>query len=284
MREAERGSRRACRLRNIATGLSVLISLMCLSPLTIRAANEAAGGFRGGVCFSQARPLTIKQQATLLKGLRRLTGFCEIHPDTDGFLVLGNRSHFTGGSETARALISAAIGGQDSYVVESHDRSSEVAFARIGAGLDYVNWKSAPRTIRHSWSVAIDFSDYRELRGQKEAIVSFDPALNLLHELAHAVMNLRDSTSESDSLGECERYVNQIRRELGLAERESYAPVKEIAVTPFGTGHRVVGQLTFVRINSGAGPKKFRLTFDVENVFVPSPVKIPLPRVLAARR
>ncbi len=259
-------------LADVRALVAALIFLACLNPFPVRAASRP-GGFRPGLCFSQTRPPTTKQQLALLKDLRQWTGFVEIESDDEGFFVLGNRAHILGGSATARDLISTVVDGPDLYTIESHQRSSDLAFARIRARLDYVNSKNVPGLIRHLWSVEIDFQDYTELRGQAEAIRAFGPALNLLHELAHAAMHLRDSTSDRDSLGDCERYINQIRRELGLAERESYEPINTQAVTPFGTGQRILGELSFVRIDPGKRIKKFRLTFDVQNVFAASLVK-----------
>ncbi len=276
--------RRVCPA-NIRRFVAALISLACLHPLAVQATSVPESGFRAGLCFSQTRPLTTKQQTALLKDLRRWTGFAEIQSDDDGFFVLGNRAHILGGSATARILMSAVVDGSDSYTVESHHRSPEVAFARIQSRLDYVNPKTAPGLTRHCWTVEIDFHDYQELRGQAEAISAFDPALNLLHELAHAVLHLRDSSGAADSLGDCERYINQIRRELGLPERQSYEPVKEQAMTPYGTGQRILGELTFVRIDPGKRIKKLRLRFDVENVFAACLVERPSGgiRVLARR-
>lgn len=258
-----RGRLGPANFRNIG---AVLIVLACLHPIAVQAASRLGGGFRAGLYFSQDRPLTNKQQTALLADLRRLTGFRGIESDEEGFLMLGDRTRVVGGSPTARALISAVVDGRDSFSIESHQKSPELAFARIRAKLDYVNTRTDPGLTRRFWSVEIDFHDYQELRGQADAIKAFDPALNLLHELAHPVMHLRDSDGGADSLGDCERYINQIRRELGLAERQSYAPATERVATPYGTGQRIVGELIFVRTDPGNRTRKFRLTFDVANV------------------
>ncbi|RPI25332.1 MAG: hypothetical protein EHM61_14660 [Acidobacteria bacterium] len=253
--------------------LAALVFVAFLNPLPVRGAAALAGSFRSGVCVSQTRPFTPKQETALLMGLRRSSGLADIHFNDEGFLDLGNRLHFVDGSSTARALITAAVDGRDLYVIESHQRSSELAFARIRGSLDYQNLKSAPGLTRRLWNIEIDFYDYTELRGHTEAIRAFDPALNLLHELAHPIMHLRDSTGDGDALGDCERFINQIRRELGLLERESYDPVNRQAVTPYGTGQRILGELSFVRFEPGKRSRKYRLTFDVENVAAASLVE-----------
>jgi hypothetical protein len=55
-------------------------------------------------------------------------------------------------------------------------------------------------------------------------VTAFDPAITPLHELAHGVLHMQDAISASDPLGDCERYINKIRREMGQAERQNYLP------------------------------------------------------------
>jgi len=250
--------------------MGILCILVCLPPLRAQDAASPPADFRPGLCFSQTRPLSAKQKAALIQDLKRLTGFMEIATDEYGFLTAGNRANLVAGSATARALIEAVVDGGDSYTVESHYQSPAVAFARIRARLDYVDEKVTPRLRQGLWSVEMDFHDYKQLRGEADVITAFDPSLTLLHELAHAVLRLRDSTSKADPLGDCERHINVIRRELGLPERQNYESVNTQAVSPYGTAQRVLGEIRFARIDPGKGVKKSRLTFDVGNVYTGS--------------
>ncbi len=244
-----------------------LVFLVGTPALTAQGTAKSTDDFRPGLYFSQTRPLTAKQKAALLQDLKRLTGFMEITTDEHGFLTVGNRAYVVAGSATARGLIEAVVDGDNSYTIESHYQSPAVAFARIRARLDYVNAKVTPRLRQGLWSVEMDFHDYKQLRGEADVITAFDPSLTLLHELAHAALRLRDSTGKADPLGDCERYINVIRRELGLPERQNYESVNTQAVTPYGTAQRVLAEIRFARIDPGKGVKTSRLTFDVGNVY-----------------
>src|SRR5205823_6263716 len=176
--------------------------------------------------------LTAKQLQTMLEGLRSKTGLMEMQFDADGALKLGDRTHIVGGSATARALVCAAVDSLDSFRLENYNQSPTVAFAQIASTEDYVDANEVKHVV---WDLRFDFHDFTELRGGAELIAAFDPAMNLLHELGHGVLRLSDMVSKTDPLGECERHINQIRGELGLPERQQYAPQNKLAVTPGNT-------------------------------------------------
>jgi hypothetical protein len=54
-------------------------------------------------------------------------------------------------------------------------------------------------------------------------VEAFDPGFAILHELCHAVLELRDPSTGVKAEGDCESYVNRIRRELEMPERLRYA-------------------------------------------------------------
>ena len=80
--------------------------------------------------------------------------------------------------------------------------------------------------------VLIDFDDFRQVSGDKQARAAFDVGWAVLHEIDHVVSDSRDPDHDT-SLGDCETHINQMRRELGLPTRNSYffsfLPVKNDA-------------------------------------------------------
>jgi hypothetical protein len=156
---------------------------------------------------------------SVLDSLRHKTGFLGMRFDEEGFLTLGDRTRISGGSATARELLIAAVDGDKAFELESHNHSPAVAFARIGTGSIYNNFTTKARITVEP--LQLDFADFAQLHGSREALAAFDIGFVLLHELAHGVYRLRDAT-DPRYLGECERHINRMRRELGLPERQQY--------------------------------------------------------------
>jgi len=202
--------------------------------------------YQGGVRNSTGScSLNAKQLAAVARSLREKTGLLELDFDGDGFLRLGDVTRISGGSQTARDLVAAAVESELAFDLECHSRSTSIAFARLGPPVSYQS-----RTT--GWQIEVvpldlDFVDFDRLRGDKQAIASFDLGMVLLHELGHGVLRLRDVKNESDGLGECEAHMNRIRRELGLPERQNYfARVIERSVGASGSILRQA-ELLFVR-------------------------------------
>ncbi|HMV48967.1 MAG TPA: hypothetical protein PLD20_30520 [Blastocatellia bacterium] len=185
------------------------------------AAAPAAARYCSGVrnALNEHR-LSAEQLSLIALRLREITGWQSLAFDEDGFLVCPEPQAISGGSAAARKLLGAALSGEAAYELESHPRSSVVKFARLANRTVYVNRNSA-LTIT-SYPVQIDFKDFRFLQGEASALAAFDPGIALLHELAHGVWDLPDAQSEADEPGACESYINQIRRELHLPERQHY--------------------------------------------------------------
>lgn len=259
------------RHRAMASVWTLIVSVMVIAFALSRAAYSMPSEvvrFRSGLCNSNHRPLTAKQLHTLLEGLRVKTGLIEMRFDENGSLKLGDRTHIVGGSATARALIFAAVDSLDSFRLENHNQSPTIAFAQIASTEDYVDAAEIKHVV---WDLRFDFQDFTTLRGGAESLAAFDPAINLLHELGHGVLNLSDAVSKADPLGGCERHINQIRRELGLPERQSYAPQSKLAVTPGNTAQSVQAELIFVRAEAEKREGKMKissLSFDVKRVLI----------------
>ena len=220
--------------------------------------------FRAGLRTSNELPLKPSELESLLNGLRFCTGFMELRFEESGQLYLGDRTHLDGGSNTARELLVAAVDSQDSFIVESRRHSPTIGFAEIEATDIYIDTMRLKHDV---WRVRLDFSDFVYLRGPDKAVGSFGPAFVLLHELGHGVLKKRDLLTKVDKLGECERHVNLIRRELGLPERESYQSRGFMAVSPGSSAESLQAEFTFSMIDPQSGKKKtFYVRFDVDRV------------------
>lgn len=210
---------------------------------------------------SGQRRLSDKQLQQIREALSQKSGFVELCFDSQGSLTLGNRQHVVGGSATARELLVAAVDSVNLYELENHDRSEFVAFAQIYERGDRVISQTGQQSI--VYQLQIDFADFNQLGGDREARASFDIGIALMHELVHGVMKLQDPQG-MNQIGECDAYINQIRRELRLPERLYYHPI----VTTVKTGLNkiiIVAQLEFVETNSERGGK-YKLGWLAANV------------------
>jgi hypothetical protein len=248
---------------------AIAIAALCaLFPALIAASGDPFR-YRGGVRNSPGpRKLNSKQLDAALKSLREKAGFLEMRFDEDGFLTLGDRTKFTGGSPTARALLIAAIEMPHAVDLECHNYSALVAFARLAMAVAYHNFPSGK--IIDVYPVEIDFGDLSQLRGDRQALEAFDLGFVILHELGHAALGLRDSSGDADGLGECEEFINRIRRELGLPERQTY--VAQVYSAPANNPTRASikqAELVFARATEKQGRlklEKFNLIWEAPKV------------------
>lgn len=232
--------------------------------------------YQSGVRNSLEHALNPKQIEKLLKSLREKTGFAEMRFDEMGFLRLGDRSIRAGGSATARELIIAAVDRACAIDLESHDRSSRIAFAQLAKPLVFTSL--ATGAYIDVYPIEIDFSDFTHLRGDKSVLAAFDIGFVVLHELAHAALGLHDSSNEASENGEtveargpgeCEEYINRIRRELDLPERQNYV-ARTRQSKSISTGASLSqAELIFARTIEQEGRTKkqsFNLMWDAEPV------------------
>lgn len=252
-----------------------LLVLVCgLTALSFAAPSDSPAlpsnplNYRSGLRNSSDRHrLNAKQLAAVIESLRAKTGFLEMRFDEQGFLTLGDRSRLAGGSVSARALLVAAVEGNKAITLENHDHSASIAFARTGSPTIYESRATGARMEMQP--VEIDFSDFLQLQGRKEARAAFDLGFVLLHELGHCALNLRDAETDPAEIGECESYINRIRHELGLPEREHYAArMQQAAVWPWQP-KTLRAELTFVRLIEKQGQAKaesLSLSWESEKV------------------
>ncbi len=209
------------------------------------------------------RQLSAEELDLALAQLRSKTGFARMRFDDAGFLTIDDRSRIAGGSALARDLLLAAVDGKRSINLQSHNRSPKVVFARVGVRATHMGWRS-DKQIEVA-PIEIDFADFNHLRGEGIALDAFDLGFAILHELCHAALELHDPSEGENAAGDCESYVNRIRRELGMPERRQYAAniYQRRSATSLD---RVIAELIFAQAKPGAKSKLLYLTWDAREV------------------
>jgi hypothetical protein len=247
----------------------LLLTAGCLVSLArVRSETQDPLRYLGGMRNSpEEKKLSSKQLEIVLKSLQEKTGYAEMSFDENGFLRLGDREKFNGGSETARALFETVADSNKSIDLQNHTHSPTVAFARLERATVYQS-RATGKTI-DVYPLQIDFSDFSKLRGDKRVIAAFDIGFVIMHELGHAILGLRDPASEVEGAGECEDYINRIRRELNLPERQNY--IARTRSVPFTTanGNREHAELNFVHLGDAPGlakPQNFSLLWEASTV------------------
>jgi RHS repeat-associated protein len=170
--------------------------------------------------------LSNDEQKLLIDDLKDKTGYQSIYFDKSNELVIDAAAGFKGGSAAARTLLSDAVNTTDiRFNLTSVDTKS-VAFAQVDAGTLKVDG-TGKRVGQTEFDVRLDFKDYNQLQGDKEAIAAFSIGLGALHEIAHKLYTtsgILDTPNSDTNPGPVEnRYINPIRQQLGLAARVYYS-------------------------------------------------------------
>ncbi len=222
-----------------------------IEPITASRTTRSQQIFRPGLRNSfTEHPLSVIELELVLAQLRHKTGFVSLRFDEAGFLTIEDRSQISGGSQAARELLLAAIDGTQSILLQSHNRSPRVAFARASEGAKYTSWQST--ALIEAYLLEIDFIDFKKLRGHRKAIEAFDPGFVILHELCHIVLSLHDPSEKVGEAGDCETYVNRIRRELGIPERQQYAATASLKNLSLSIPTAKVATLAFAQAQTGS--------------------------------
>jgi hypothetical protein len=189
-------------------------------PCMVEAASDPLR-YQSGIRNSPGeRRLTPNQLQAIVVSLREKTGLPGLEFGEDGFLRLGNDTVLSEGSKSARDLLLAALNGDLAFDLENHSRSHEIAFARCGSPISFQSRMSGSQI--EMVPLELDFTDFDKLRGDKQVKKSFDYGIVILHELAHGALRLSDARTRDEGPGDCENYINIIRRDLGLPERQHY--------------------------------------------------------------
>jgi hypothetical protein len=152
----------------------------------------------------------------LVARLRVITGLTHLNFESDGALRF-DVSQASGGSATARELLSHAVQGANVIVLEDASSRSDVAFCRVVRG----RWTRDESNRPPAYVVLIDFTDFQRLSGDAEARAAFDVGWGLLHEIDHVVSGSEDAKDEK-GIGACEDHINEMRLEVGLPVRTGY--------------------------------------------------------------
>jgi len=229
--------------------------------------------FHPGIRISQTKPLTTRERSVLIRELSWLSGL-DLRLDVDGAIHYDRKSPAVGGSAIARELLLTALDSSDSFSVESVDHSTQVAFAQIESTMTYTDGANQRHNV---WVIRIDFADFSQLRGDAAALKAFNPGINMLHELTHAILKLPDPEGPKDPLGQCERYLNLIRAELGLPLRQYYFPKSRLAASPNSLSQILQGELNFTHgdLNSKQSLLTFNIAMVVDTQRVKSNTSIP---------
>jgi hypothetical protein len=184
--------------------------------------------------------------------------------DVDGAVQYDRNFAAVGGSAVARELLVKAIDSSDSFSVERVNQSGKVAFAQIESTITYKDGINPSHTV---WVIRIDFGDFAELRGDAAALEAFSPGMNMMHELTHGILGLRDPERSDDVLGECERYLNLMRAELGLPLRQYYLLRTRWARVPTSPSQILQAELKFTHGDPRSKKaKESLLTFNIAMV------------------
>ena len=152
----------------------------------------------------------------LANKLRTITGWHDLGFDEQGALRLG-KAAASGGSETARKLLTAAVSGEKMMVIEDASNRADVVFCRVNEA----RWTKEEESKPPAYVILIDFADFSHVSGDRAALAAFNVGWGILHEIDHVVHDSVDSTQAGET-GECEASINRMRRECGLAERAEY--------------------------------------------------------------
>jgi hypothetical protein len=161
--------------------------------------------------------LTSEQRQEIATKLQRITGWSDLAFDSEGILRLGHTDP-VGGSLTARTLLLSLLRKDSLIFLEEANKRSDIAFSQVSRATLRVAENSP---TRQAHVVSIDFSDFEHVAGHPLALAAFDIGWVLLHEFDHILNGSTDATLV-DTLGDCEAYINQMRRELSLPTRAHY--------------------------------------------------------------
>lgn len=160
--------------------------------------------------------LSTAKREVLTEKLSAITGWNNLKFDDNGFLRLEDSAPLSG-SATAREFLTKASVDEHLMVIEDASNRKDVVFCQVTKG----RWINDYAKNEDVYVIRIDFADFDRVIGDKKVLASFNEGWGLLHEISHVVNDSADALHK-DELGECEAFINVMRRECGLAERAQY--------------------------------------------------------------
>ncbi|HEY6245385.1 MAG TPA: hypothetical protein VIX17_15650 [Pyrinomonadaceae bacterium] len=188
---------------------------VCLLSISMFAGASSVLASNSGKVVVRENVSTTQRQE-LIASLKIITGWSSLRFDQQGVLQVG-REPAVNGSATARSLLGRAVDGDKVIVLEDASSRLDVAFCRVVEA----RWLTNTGTRMPAFVVLIDFADFHEVIGDKQARAAFNVGWGVLHELDHVVSDSTDA-DERGLLGECETHINAMRREIGLPVRADY--------------------------------------------------------------
>lgn len=158
--------------------------------------------------------VSARHRTELEDKLKAITGWHDLRFTLDGALVVGTKGQGTG-SNSARELLKKAVHGNRIILFEDATGSKDVAFCNVRQ--DAPVSEMSPLVF----VVLIDFDDFKQVSGDRQALAAFDVGWAVLHELDHVVEDSTDPEIAGVS-GDCEEHVNRMRQELNLPIRTDY--------------------------------------------------------------
>lgn len=159
--------------------------------------------------------ISSSKRQELAHRLRTITGWSDLAFDSDGAMRIGHASPHEG-SQSARNLLNRTFEGERVILFEDASSRKDVVFCRVELG----SLEQSSIYSSEVYVVLIDFADFRQVTGDKQALAAFDVGWAVLHEIDHVVEGSEDP--EQDVAGDCEDHINRMRRELGLPLRNNY--------------------------------------------------------------
>ena len=187
------------------------------------------------------------QREELARRLRLITGWTDLNFNDNGALRTGG--HIIGGSQSARNLLSDAFSGSRTILFEDASGRKDVVFCRVILAKPEAD--SSEQAEVHL--VQIDFSDFQQITGDKQARAAFNVGWAVLHEIDHVVSDSNDPQQDSTA-GDCEGHINEMRRELGLPVRSSYF----FSFLPIKNDSNLVSRFVRLRFDEEIGPASKR--------------------------
>src|SRR5687767_6557847 len=133
----------------------------------------------------------------LAQRLRTITGWSGLSFNNDGALTIGDGAA-RGGSNSARDLLSKTFAGTRVILFEAASSRKDVVFCRVVSG------RLDRDPSAEVYVVLIDFADFRQVTGDKQARAAFDVGWAVLHEIDHVVENSEDP--QDNVPGDCEAH------------------------------------------------------------------------------